>query len=103
MRRLFITAILVSTLVTTFVTMLSAAPVDSSRAWRIYRERYADQLPEMVSEAIRYPTVFGNTAAQEQQKTWLKGIAQRLGFTYRDAGKVVEIELTGPQITRVVS
>jgi len=90
MRRLFITAMLV----TTFVTTLSAAPVDSSRAWSIYRERYADELPEMVSEAIRYPTVFGNTAAQKQQKAWLNGIAQRLGFAYRDAGKVVEIELS---------
>jgi succinyl-diaminopimelate desuccinylase len=54
------------------------------------------QAPELVVEAIRFPTVSGNTEAREAQKKWLEGVAHRLGLTYRDAGKVAEVELAGP-------
>ena len=61
-----------------------------------YDRAFAPRAAEMVAEAIRFPTVEGNDAAQAAQKQWLLRTATSLGFSVRDAGTVTEIEFPGP-------
>ncbi|HEX4824800.1 MAG TPA: Sapep family Mn(2+)-dependent dipeptidase [Candidatus Polarisedimenticolaceae bacterium] len=59
----------------------------------------ADLKPRLVpllEEAIRFPTVKGNIAARDAQQAWLIKTGTAMGFTTRNAGKVVEVELAGP-------
>jgi acetylornithine deacetylase/succinyl-diaminopimelate desuccinylase-like protein len=51
----------------------------------------------MLQELIRFPTYAGNGEAHAAQKAWLFAMARELGFEARDAGKITEIELPGPQ------
>jgi len=61
-----------------------------------YDAAFAPRAPEMVAEAIRFPTVAGNDAARAAQKEWLFRTASSLGLSARDAGTMTEIELSGP-------
>jgi predicted dipeptidase len=58
-----------------------------------YETRWAPRLVPMLVEVVRFPTYAGNERAFAEQKAWLARTAKDLGFTFRDAGKVVEIEL----------
>ncbi len=51
----------------------------------------------MLQEAIRFKTVQGNTGERDAQQAWLLRRAGELGFVVRDAGKIVEIDLPGPE------
>lgn len=61
-----------------------------------YDHRLAKHLVPLLKEAIRFPTTKGNTAARDEQQAWLIKTATDLGFTTRNTGKVVEVELPGP-------
>jgi succinyl-diaminopimelate desuccinylase len=63
----------------------------------LYQEQGAARLVPMLQELIRFPTVRGNAAAHAAQQQWLLRTAAELGLTAREAGKVTEIELPGPQ------
>jgi succinyl-diaminopimelate desuccinylase len=55
-----------------------------------------EQMPAMLAEVIRFPTVAGNEQARKDQQQWLLKTAASLGLVARDAGPVTEIELPGP-------
>jgi predicted dipeptidase len=73
-----------------------ASPRGAGEARRYYDEHLAARTVPLLEEAIRFPTVQGNTAARDAQQAWLMKTAAGMGFAARDAGKVVEIELPGP-------
>ena len=73
-----------------------SAPEPKLDAQQIYDRTLAPKLPSMLQEAIRFQTVQGNAAARDAQQVWLLDTAARLGFTARDRGKFVEIDLPGP-------
>ena len=56
----------------------------------------AADLPTLVAEAIRFPTVAGNDKARLDEQAWLLRTAASLGLSAREAGPVTEIELPGP-------
>jgi len=73
-----------------------ATPRGAGEARRYYDERLAGRAVPLLEEAIRFPTVQGNTAARDAQQAWLMKTAAGLGFSARDTGKIVEVELPGP-------
>jgi predicted dipeptidase len=78
--------------------MLSAcaSPRSAERARHFYDEKLATRTVGLLTQAIRFETVQGNIAARNAQQAWLIETATSLGFSARDAGKVVEVELPGP-------
>ena len=56
----------------------------------------AKRMVPMLLEVLRFPTVQGNDEARKAQNAWLEKTARELGFEYRGAGLVSEIELPGP-------
>lgn len=54
-------------------------------------------LVELLSQAVKFPTVSGNEQARVAQQKWLLETAASLGLAARDAGPVTEIELPGPK------
>jgi succinyl-diaminopimelate desuccinylase len=73
------------------LALLAAAAVHDR-----YDAVYAQRAPQLLSEAIRFATVAGNTPAHSAQKDWLLRTAAGLGLEARDAGSMTEIELPGP-------
>ena len=73
-----------------------ASPRGALEARRYYDERLAGRTVPLLEEAIRFPTVQGNTAARDAQQSWLTRTSEGLGFSARDTGKIVEVELPGP-------
>jgi predicted dipeptidase len=63
---------------------------------RIYESDYSARLIPMLSEVLKFSTTQFDEEAHAAQKAWLAKTAHDLGFTYRDAGPVDEIELPGP-------
>ena len=63
---------------------------------KIYDRDYAKKLVPMLTEVISFPTTQFDTEGHAAQKAWLAKTAGDLGFTYRDAGLISEIELPGP-------
>jgi len=61
-----------------------------------YDAQLQSKLVPLLEQAIRFPTFQGNTIARDAQQAWLMKTGTELGFATRDAGKFVEIELTGP-------
>ena len=63
-------------------------------------ERYdaveATRAPQLLAEAIRFPTFEDNPTMHAAQKQWLLRTAASLGLEGRDAGLVTEIDLPGP-------
>lgn len=58
-----------------------------------YEKHESKHLVPMLSEVLRFRTHQFDAEAHVQQKAWLQKAAADLGFTFRDAGKVTEIEL----------
>lgn len=73
-----------------------ATPRGPAEARRYYDDRLAAQTVPLLTEVIRFPTVKGNTAARDAQQAWLMKTAASFGFTARDTGKIVEVDLPGP-------
>jgi predicted dipeptidase len=69
----------------------------SDQAIDQYEQHLAAKLVPMLTEVIRFPTHQFDAEAHVQQKAWLTRVAADLNFVHRDAGKVTEIELPGPQ------
>jgi len=63
---------------------------------KIYDRDYANKLVPMLTEVIGFPTTQFDAEGHAAQKAWLAKTAKDLGFTYRDAGLISEIELPGP-------
>ena len=63
---------------------------------KIYDRDYAKKLAPMLTEVISFPTTQFDVEGHAAQKVWLAKTAHGLGFTYRDAGLISEIELPGP-------
>ena len=75
----------------------SASPSQpSSSPWQRYQQVEKLQLEPLLVEAIRFPTVAGNTKARDDEQAWLRRTAASLGLAAREAGKVTEVELPGP-------
>ena len=51
------------------------------------------RLVPLLTEAVAFPTVAGDTDARQRQQAWLAKTATSMGFVVRDAGLVTEIEL----------
>ena len=64
---------------------------------KVYERDYAKQLVPLLSEVLQFPTTQFDAEAHAAQKAWLAKTAHDLGFVYRDAGLIDEIELPGPQ------
>ncbi len=64
--------------------------------YAVYRDRYAGRLQPLLCEVVQFRTEPGNREAVAKQDRWLQKVAAELGFVYRDAGPVTEIELPGP-------
>jgi succinyl-diaminopimelate desuccinylase len=60
------------------------------------------QLVPMLSDVLKFPTYEHNEDAITEQKAWLLKTGKELGFTVRDAGKIVEIELPASKETAPV-
>jgi len=82
----------------TLVVVLAgcAPPRGAGEARRYYDEHLASRMVPLLEAAIRFPTVQGNTAARDAQQLWLMKTATAMGFTARDTGKLVEIDLPDP-------
>ncbi|WP_243287499.1 Sapep family Mn(2+)-dependent dipeptidase [Geothrix terrae] len=72
--------------------LLVAAP-PSKAVHEHYEQSLAPRLIPLLSEIIRFPTVAGAAKAWEDQKTWIMRQAKDLGFSTRDAGKILEVDL----------
>lgn len=84
--------------------MLAACSPNRSveEARRHYDERLSSQTVPMLQEAIGFSTVQGDTLARDAQQEWLLKTAAELGFSARDTGKMVEIDLPGPESAPVL-
>lgn len=63
---------------------------------KVYERDYAKQLVPLLSEVLQFSTTQFDSTAHAAQKAWLAKTAHDLGFVYRDAGLIDEIELPGP-------
>jgi predicted dipeptidase len=63
---------------------------------KVYDHDYAGRLVPLLTEVLRFPTTQSDVEGHAAQKVWLAKTAKDLGFTYRDAGPIDEIELPGP-------
>jgi succinyl-diaminopimelate desuccinylase len=79
--------------------LLLAATVTTptDRVLQHYEKNESKQLVPMLVEVLRFPTDQFNPEAHVDQKAWLLKAAKDLGFVARDAGKITEIELPGPE------
>ena len=73
-----------------------ASPRGPEQARRYYDEQLASRMVPLLEEVVRFPTYQGNTAARDAQQAWLLKTAAGLGFSARDTGKIVEVDLPGP-------
>ena len=73
-----------------------AGPRGGVEARRFYDDHLEQRAVPLITEAIRFPTYKGNTAARDAQQAWLLKTATGMGFTARDTGKIVEVDLPGP-------
>ena len=71
-------------------------PRGGDEARRFYDDHLAQRVVPLLTEAIRFQTIKGNTAARDAQQAWLLKTATGMGFTARDTGKIVEVDLPGP-------
>jgi succinyl-diaminopimelate desuccinylase len=76
--------------------LLSPADVQMPGLYDAYDSQWAPRLAPLLTEVIRFPTTAGNAQAFIDQKAWIARVASDLGFTFRDRGKVTEVELPGP-------
>lgn len=62
-----------------------------------YEKHEAAHLVPMLSEVLRFRTHQFDAEAHAAQKAWLFRVAADMDFVARDAGKITEIELPGPE------
>ncbi len=67
-----------------------------AKVTQVYEHDYSSRLVPLLTEVLRFPTAQFEVDGPVAQKAWLAKTAHDLGFTYRDAGLIVEIELPGP-------
>ncbi|MFP5247528.1 MAG: M20/M25/M40 family metallo-hydrolase, partial [Thermoanaerobaculia bacterium] len=77
-------------------TVVLAATLSAAPVLEHYEKNEAQHLVPMLVEVIQFPTTQYDLDAHARQKEWLKKAAADLGFVFRDAGKIAEIELPGP-------
>ncbi|MEO8381881.1 MAG: Sapep family Mn(2+)-dependent dipeptidase [Acidobacteriota bacterium] len=79
-------------------SLLFAANVASVQPVLVhYEARESRQLVPMLLEVLRFPTHQFDADAHAAQKAWLMKTAAEMHFVARDAGKITEIELPGPE------
>jgi predicted dipeptidase len=76
--------------------LAAALASNTDRVIAHYEKHESKHLVPMLVEVLRFPTHAHDAEAHVNQKAWLQRAAKDLGFTFRDAGKVTEIELPGP-------
>lgn len=78
--------------------LLFAATLQSNvaKVTAVYERDYAARLVPLLSEVLRFPTTQSDVDGHAGQKAWIAKTAHDLGFTYRDAGPIDEVELPGP-------
>lgn len=74
----------------------AAVAAKSQLVLDVYERNEAQRLVPMISEVVGFSTVQFDEAARAAQQAWLLRTAASLGLVARDAGKVTEIELPGP-------
>lgn len=79
------------------LSLILAAALSAEPVLAHYEQHEAQHLVPMLQEVIRFPTHQFDQEAHAAQKVWLTKAANDLGFVARDAGKVTEIELPGPE------
>jgi predicted dipeptidase len=84
-------------LIASLVLAATAAVSPVDRVLAHYEKHEAKHLVPMLSEVLRFPTDQFHPEAHENQKAWLMKAAADMKFVARDAGKVTEIELPGPE------
>ena len=67
-----------------------------AKVTKIYEHDDSSRLVPLLTEVLRFRTMQFEVEGPVEQKAWLAKTARDLGFTYRDAGFVDEIELPGP-------
>jgi len=80
-----------------FLTAALLATALSTKVLAHYDRHESPQLVPLLSEVIKFPTYENNAGGHDEQKAWLAKTATDLGFVVRDAGKITEIELPGPE------
>src|ERR1044071_9525818 len=80
-----------------FLTAALLATTLSTKVLAHYDKNESKKLVPLLSEVLQFPTVENNAEAHDAQKAWLAQTATDLGFAVRDAGKITEIELPGPE------
>src|SRR5438067_4890655 len=73
------------------ISFLFATALDT--VLRHYDGVESKRLVPLLTEVLRFPTTATDPEAHQQQRAWLGKTARDLGLTFRDAGKVAEIEL----------
>jgi succinyl-diaminopimelate desuccinylase len=78
-------------------SLLLAATISAQPALDHYEKHEAPHLVPMLTEVIGFRTHAYDAEAHVAQKQWLMKVAKEFGFVARDAGKITEIELPGPE------
>lgn len=80
--------------------LLTAALLATTLSTKVlahYDKNESKHLVPLLSEVLQFPTYEHNDEARDAQQAWLAKTAKELGFAVRDAGKITEIELPGPE------
>ncbi len=80
-----------------FAILLAATlQTNVANVTKVYERDYASRLVPMLTEVLRFPTTQFDAEGHAAQKAWIARTAHDLGFVYRDAGLIDEVELPGP-------
>lgn len=79
------------------IASLLIATISATPVLQHYEQHESKHLVPMLVEVLRFPTHQFDAEAHVAQKAWLAKAAGDLGFVTRDAGKITEIELPGPE------
>lgn len=84
-------------LIASLVLAAAAVATPTGQVVAHYDRNEAKHLVPMLVEVIRFPTHQFDAEAHVNQKAWLMKTAADMNFVARDAGKITEIELPGPE------
>ena len=87
-------AILLPVLLAASLAVLTA---QVAKVQAVYDREDAARFVPLLSQVLRFPTVAGDEEARKAQAAWLVKTAGELGLAARDAGKVTEVDLPGPE------
>jgi predicted dipeptidase len=79
------------------LALVLAATLSAKPVLAHYDKQESKHLVPMLSEVVQFPTTQFDPDAHVAQKAWLMKVAADMNFTARDAGKITEIELPGPE------